>query len=106
MKLVSLITLMLVSTLTYADQCKPVDTYFDNVEHIKHCVMVVMNDMDGNKRKLFKTQPDCTSTVKRVDKNRAEIEGMDQVKAQHCFLQRSVELTQTKQIYLIFNSLR
>ena len=94
------------SPLALADVCKPIDTYFINTEHIKHCVSIVMNDMDDDKRKLFKSQPDCKRAAKLVDANRAEIEKMDSVLAQRCVAPYFSDLSMTKQIYNIFNSFR
>ena len=94
------------SPLAFADVCKPIDTYFSNTEQIKHCVSIVMNDMGGDKRKLFKSQPDCVRTAKLVDANRAEIEKMDSLLARQCFAPYFGDLPMTKQIYIMFNNFR
>ena len=81
MKILLLITLSLVSTLVLAsNSCKPVDTYFVNAEYIKMCARPLFSSND--KKKTMTTNKVCVDTSKRIDKNRKEIEKMDQKRYQ------------------------
>ena len=105
MKVLILITLSLVSTISLANTpCKPVDTYFTNAEYIKMCARPLFNSKD--KKKVMSTNKVCIDAAKRIDKNQLEITKMDQNIARSCFMQRSFELSQAKQLYTFFNQYR
>lgn len=102
------ITLLLVSTLASANQCKDVDEFFNNAILVKHCMGAIFNTPNANNHgKVFRTHPNCTNASKKIDPNRAKLRNMDINLRNACMKRYGYRDRQTiSKIYTVYNQLQ